>query len=106
MKYHVVTLGCQMNTADSNEMSAHLEKRGFSATPELEEADLVLVNTCTVRAQAENRALSLLGRLKEWKKEREGRLVILTGCAAERIKDEVASRIPQVDLTVGAKDID
>ena len=106
MKYHVVTLGCQMNTADSNEMSAHLERKGFSPTGELAEADLVLVNTCTVRQQAENRALSLLGRLKDWKKEKEGRLVVLAGCAAERIKDEVSRRIPQVDLTVGAKDIE
>jgi tRNA-2-methylthio-N6-dimethylallyladenosine synthase len=106
LKYTVCTFGCQMNVADSNEMSAHLERKGFSPTPELEEADLVLVNTCTVRQQAENRALSLLGRLKEWKRLKTGRVVVLTGCAAERIKDEVSWRIPQVDLTVGAKDID
>jgi len=106
MKYHVVTFGCQMNVADSNEMSARLEARGMASTPEIEEADLVLINTCTVRQQAENRALSLLGRLKEWKKAREGRLIVLTGCAAERIKNEVSWRIPQVDLTVGAKDIE
>lgn len=95
-----------MNTADSIEMSAALNAKGMNAVSSLEEADIVLVNTCTVRQQAEHRALSLLGRLKEWKTAREGRLVILTGCAAERIKDEVHWRMPQVDLTVGAKDID
>ncbi len=106
LKLYVETYGCQMNVADSEEMSADLIKRGFAPTADKEDADVVLLNTCTVRQHAEQRALSFIGRLKDWKRKRPGRKVIVAGCAAERLKKNLKTRFPQVDLVAGAKSID
>lgn len=106
MKLFVQSFGCQMNTADSEEMARPMLARGFVLTAELEEADAVLLNTCTVRQHAEDRALSLIGRLKAWKEERPGRFLIVAGCAAERTKDWLQKRFPYIDLVAGAKSID
>ena len=95
-----------MNEADSREMGQHLAKQGFSAAPSLEEADLALLNTCTVRQHAEDKALSYVGRLKDWKKKREQRMIIVTGCAAERLQKSLKHRFPHIDLIIGAKNID
>src|SRR4051812_28418120 len=105
MKVFTKTFGCQMNFADSDEMNRHFRDRGFTATAEEKDADAILVNTCTVRDLAEHKASSYLGLLKEWKEERPERVIILTGCAAERAKTEFKRRFPYVDLIVGAKDI-
>ncbi len=104
--FYVETFGCQMNVADSEEMSAELLRRGFAPTSDKEDADVVLLNTCTVRQHAEQRALSFIGRLKDWKSKRPGRAVIVAGCAAERLKKNLKTRFPQVDLVAGAKSIE
>lgn len=106
MKFFVETFGCQMNAADSNEMSLELIKKGWAPTVNKEEADLLLLNTCTVRQHAEDKALSFIGRLKPWKKKKTERKIIVTGCAAERIKKTLQKRFPHVDLVVGAKSIE
>lgn len=106
MKLHVISFGCQMNVADSEEMSRPLLDRGFQTTSELEEADAILINTCTVRQHAEDRALSQIGRLKTWKAERPDRILIIAGCAAERLKADLYRRFPYVDLVAGAKSIE
>ncbi len=106
LQFYVETFGCQMNVADSEEMGAELLRRGFTPTSNKEDADVVLLNTCTVRQHAEQRALSFIGRLKEWKKQRPGRKVIVAGCAAERLKKNLKGRFPQVDLVAGAKSIE
>jgi tRNA-2-methylthio-N6-dimethylallyladenosine synthase len=95
-----------MNVADSAEMMLHLSARGCEPASTLKEADIVLVNTCTVRDHAEHRALSFLGRLAKWKAEGEGRLIIFAGCAAQRLGRGVRRKFPQVDIIAGAKDID
>jgi tRNA-2-methylthio-N6-dimethylallyladenosine synthase len=106
MKFFVRTYGCQMNVADSNEMSRHLRARGLVETQDPDEASVILVNTCTVRQHAEDRAFSELGRLKRWKIRQPGRKVVVTGCAAERTKEYLEDRFPFVDLVVGAKSIE
>ena len=106
MKYYVRTYGCQMNVADSDEMSRHLEGRGLVATDDAAEASIYLVNTCTVRQHAEDRALSQIGRLLSWKEEAPNRKVVVTGCAAERTKEFLEHRFPHIDLIVGAKSIE
>ncbi len=95
-----------MNMADSNEMGRHLKAKGLLETKDPDEASVLLVNTCTVRQHAEDRAFSELGRLKEWKAKRTGRKIVVTGCAAERTKEYIEDRFPFVDLVVGAKSID
>ncbi|MBK8576071.1 MAG: tRNA (N6-isopentenyl adenosine(37)-C2)-methylthiotransferase MiaB [Elusimicrobia bacterium] len=105
MRFFVETFGCQMNVADSLEMGRRLRARGFRTTKQLDRADVVLVNSCTVRDHAEHKALSFLGRLADWKSAAPGRLLIFAGCAAERLKDRLGRRFPQVDLVAGAKSI-
>ena len=106
MKYYVRTYGCQMNVADSNEMGRHLQARGITQTEDADDATVLLVNTCTVRQHAEDRAFSEIGRLKKWKAQKPGRRVVVTGCAAERTKEYLEDRFPHIDLVVGAKSIE
>ena len=106
MKLHVIAYGCQMSEADGTEMSRPLLERGFTRTSELSEADAVILNTCTVRQHAEDRAVSAIGRLREWKEERPERFLIVAGCAAERIGGWLSKRFPFVDLVVGARSLD
>ena len=105
MRFYVETFGCQMNVADSLEMGRRLRARGYRATQNLDLADIVLVNSCTVRDHAEHKALSFLGRLAEWREASKDRLLIFAGCAAERLKDRLGRRFPHVDLVAGAKSI-
>ena len=95
-----------MNEADSEEMLLHLFGFGYQQTSVLNEADLVLINTCTIRDHAEHRALSYLGRLAKWKAEKQGRKIIFAGCAAERLGKSVQKRFPQADIVCGAKSLD
>src|SRR5947207_2444914 len=106
MKFYVRTYGCQMNVADSNEMGRHLKANGLVETLDPEEASVMLVNTCTVRQHAEDRAFSELGRLRKWKARGSGRKIVVTGCAAERTKEYLEDRFPFLDLVVGAKSIE
>ncbi|MBR3603856.1 MAG: tRNA (N6-isopentenyl adenosine(37)-C2)-methylthiotransferase MiaB [Elusimicrobiaceae bacterium] len=105
-KLFIQTYGCQMNIADSEEMAAHLLERGYIPTENLEEADLALINTCTVRDHAEHRALSFLGRLRKWKRENPQRIIIFAGCAAQRLGESLKKTFPFLDLVCGAKEID
>ena len=105
-KLFIQTYGCQMNIADSEEMAAHLLERGYMPTENLDEADLALINTCTVRDHAEHRALSFLGRLRKWKRENPKRIIIFAGCAAQRLGNNLKKTFPFLDLVSGAKDID
>ncbi len=106
MKLHVVAFGCQMSSADAGELAAPLLAQGFRAASEPEDADAIILNTCTVRQHAEDRALSLIGRLKPWKDQDDGRVLIVAGCAAQRLGDWIRERFPHVDMVVGAKSID
>ena len=106
MRLHTITLGCQMSAADGAEMSGPLYKRGFSAADSPQNAYAILINTCTVRQHAEDRAVSLIGSLKPWKNEDPNRVLIVTGCAAERLGEWIRKKFPHVDLIVGAKSIE
>ena len=105
-KLFVQTYGCQMNLADSEEMAAHLFARGYALTEDLDKADLALINTCTVRDHAEHRALSFLGRLRQWKRENPKRKIIFAGCAAQRLGEKLKKTFPFLDLVSGARDIE
>ncbi len=106
MKYHLITYGCQMNTADSEEMSQPLASRGFTATGSIKDADIVLMNTCTVRDQAEHRADSNIGRLRVWKEKNPDRILIVAGCAASRWGDSIRQKYPFIDLVSPATQIE
>ena len=88
-----------MNLADSEEMAFHLAARGYTRTENLQEADLALINTCTVRDHAEHRALSFLGR------EQAGRKIIFAGCAAQRLGQSLKKTFPFLDVVIGAREM-
>ena len=75
-----------MNAADSAEMLSAFVARGARETADVGDADVILVNTCTVREHAEHKAVSYLGRLEKWKAARPGRTIIFAGCAAQPAK--------------------
>ncbi|MDD5303217.1 MAG: tRNA (N6-isopentenyl adenosine(37)-C2)-methylthiotransferase MiaB [Elusimicrobia bacterium] len=106
MRLHVVTFGCQMSVADGEELASPLKGRGFTAVGDADTADAIVLNTCTVRQHAEDKAMSFIGRLREWKDKDPERVLIVAGCAAERLGPWIQKRFPYVDLVVGAKSIE
>ncbi|GAB1481587.1 tRNA (N6-isopentenyl adenosine(37)-C2)-methylthiotransferase MiaB [Treponema sp.] len=100
MKYFFETYGCQMNKAESTALELDLKERGWTASIDSESADLVLINTCSVRATAETRVMGRLAHFTAEKAKRPFRLVV-AGCMAERLKDELKARVPAVDHVMG-----
>jgi tRNA-2-methylthio-N6-dimethylallyladenosine synthase len=97
----IETFGCQMNTADSEQMLGRLGQAGWSPVEDPADADLVVFNTCSVRDHAEGKIRSRLGVLREQKRRQPGMRIAIAGCMAQREKDELLKRWPQVDLVVG-----
>ncbi len=104
-KVFIKTYGCQMNVYDSGRMSDALAAEGYVPTEYMEDADLVLLNTCHIREKAAEKVYSALGRLRETKKARaaEGRefMIGVAGCVAQAEGDEIARREPAVDVVIG-----
>ncbi len=99
--FHITTYGCQMNERDTEIMAELLVRKGMRRAAALDDAQVVLVNTCHIREHAEQRALSLLGRLAEWRRGSPDRILALTGCVAEAQGRAVRQRFPQVDIVLG-----
>lgn len=98
-KYHIWTIGCQMNIADSNHVAAELEKIGFGPTDKLDDADVVVLNTCVVRQSAEEKAMGKLGSLKPWKRQKAERTVALMGCmVGVKPSPQLLAAYPYVDV--------
>ncbi len=102
---YIHTIGCQMNVADSAQMAAALAPMGLRISPVLESADLVIVNTCSVRAKAEQKAFSFLGQLADLKRRRPGLIVGVAGCVAQQEGDRILQRAPHVDIVIGTRAI-
>jgi tRNA-2-methylthio-N6-dimethylallyladenosine synthase len=102
---YIHTIGCQMNVADSEQMAAALAPMGLSRAPVLESADLVIVNTCSVRAKAEQKAFSFLGQLGDLKRRRPHMIVGVAGCVAQQEGARILERSPLVDLVIGTRAI-
>lgn len=100
MKFHIQTWGCQMNDHDGEKLSGLLSAEGFEAVAEAEEADLVLLNTCSIREKAVHKVYSELGRLRE-EKQRRPLLVGVTGCLAQQEQEALFKRAPHIDFVLG-----
>ncbi len=98
MRYFLWTVGCQMNTADSEKLAAGFDRLGFEAVAEASDADLVVVNTCSVRQHAEDRAYSQLGRVRLVKEERPDLKVAVMGCMVGPKTGDLERRFPFVDV--------
>ena len=102
---YINTIGCQMNVYDSDQIVRVLEPNGFTPTASLDDADLVIVNTCAIRDKAEQKAFSFVGRLTKLKQRRPGLIVGVAGCVAQQEGEKILARAPQVDLVFGPKAI-
>ncbi len=104
MLYYMKTFGCQMNVSDSEMLATLLVERGFDETENEREADLVIVNTCSVREKAEVKAERKI--LEFAKTKPKHALLWVIGCMAQRVGEELMGRIPQISRVIGAKDIE
>ena len=102
MNFHIHTYGCQMNVRDSEAVSALLQAQGYVPTDEAS-ADIILVNTCSIREKAEDKAIGKLGLLCASKRGRPGRIVGVMGCMAQRMSDELFRRVRGLDFVVGTR---
>lgn len=100
-KFYIESYGCQMNFNDSEVVASILEKEGFGATRNYEEADLVLLNTCSIREKAEQTVRKRLGEFRRIKEANPGLLVGVLGCMAERLKTKFLEEEKLVDLVIG-----
>ena len=99
MKYHIWTEGCQMNVADSQRVASALERLGYRAEADIEQADVVVLNTCVVRQSAEDKAYGRLTSLLPVKKRRPGMVINLMGClVGVRGADKLREKLPLVDV--------
>lgn len=101
LKLFIETVGCQMNELDSELVVAALRKQGYELTADVDEADTVLFNTCSVREHAEHKIYSALGRLRFSKRQRPQQVIGVIGCMAQKDQTGIFQRAPHVDLVVG-----
>ena len=102
-KAHIRTYGCQQNEADSELISGMAVQMGYEITPDVEEADLIIVNTCAVREHAELKALSITGQFKHLKEKKKSLVIGICGCmvSQEHRKEDVKHKYPYVDFIFG-----
>lgn len=105
--YHITTFGCQMNEHDSETIAGMLSEMGFSQAPERDGADVVVINTCSVRENADKRFFGTLGQLKHIKKDNPDFTICVCGCMMQQqhIIDSIKSKYPWVDVIFGTHNI-
>ena len=105
-KYYIETQGCQMNEYDSDKMKDLLSQNlGFQSTKNKEEADILIVNTCSIREKAQEKVFSLLGNWRKLKKNKPELVIGVAGCVASQESDEISQRAPYVDMVIGPQTI-
>jgi tRNA-2-methylthio-N6-dimethylallyladenosine synthase len=106
-RVYIETYGCQMNELDSELVQGQLESLGYSFVAKADDADVVLLNTCSVRDHSEHKVWSYLGRLGVQKREEQREVVVgVLGCMAERESDHIFARMPHVDVVCGPSMLD
>lgn len=104
-QYFLETFGCQMNVVDSERIAALLEQNGYLPTDNPEQADLILLNTCSVRDKAERKVIGHLGRYKPLKQQRPELILGVGGCVAQQEGEAFLQRVPYLDLVFGTHNI-
>jgi tRNA-2-methylthio-N6-dimethylallyladenosine synthase len=103
--FHIITFGCQMNEHDSERMTGILEAQGYTPSLGVDDADMVILNTCSIREKAEQKFFSVLGRLKQVKDTKPSLKIGVAGCIAQQEGKKILSRAPYVDMIFGPSDI-
>ncbi len=104
-RFSIRTYGCQMNVHDSQKVSNLLHHDGWSAADSADSADLLIINTCSIRDKAEHRLYSELGKLREWKSAQPGRIIGVAGCVAQQQGDALLLRFSQLDFVYGTHNL-
>jgi tRNA-2-methylthio-N6-dimethylallyladenosine synthase len=104
-KLFIRTFGCQMNVHDSEQLAQLLKGSGYTTTDSAEEADLIIVNTCSIRDKAEQKVYSQLGRYRHLKQEKPGLVLGVCGCVAQQQGERFIEKIPYLDLVFGTHNI-
>ena len=104
-RFHIKTMGCQMNEYDSDFLAQSLIQNGFSPENEVGRADVVLINTCAVRAKPEQKACSFLGRMADLKERNPELIVGMIGCLAQMKGKELMKRFPLLDFIMGPREL-
>lgn len=97
----ILTYGCQMNISDSERMLAELGKIGYTETQEMGQADLIIINTCAVRENAEDKVYGKIGEIKGLKRKNPDLILGITGCMAQKEGDALIKRAPHIDFVLG-----
>ena len=105
-KVSIASLGCSKNLIDSEQMTALLESGGYEIWENEEDADIMIVNTCTFVEDAQTESINCILELAQYKKEDSNKLLIVTGCLAQRYKEQILREIPEVDAVVGTNEYD
>ena len=104
-KYYVKTFGCQMNVHDSEKIAGMFELDGMIKANSEDNADVLFINTCTIRENADDKLYGTLGQLKQWKNKQSDRKLLVGGCAAQKDKTLVRDRAPWVDVVIGTHNL-
>jgi tRNA-2-methylthio-N6-dimethylallyladenosine synthase len=104
-RYVVRTYGCQMNEHDSERISGLLEADGMVRADSEDDADVVVLNTCCIRENADNKLYGNLGHLRPWKDAKEGRQIVVSGCLAQKDRELVATKAKHVDVVMGTHNV-
>ena len=102
-KVYIETLGCQMNKSDAERMFGMLEHLGYTETTEPKEADMLIINTCSIRQLSEDKAYSAIGVWGKWKKTNPDLKIVFAGCVAQQAGKTLFQRAPYVDLVLGTQ---
>src|SRR5688572_14113872 len=105
MKIGFVSLGCPKNLVDSEVMLGMAEKEGHEITADASQADVLVVNTCAFIDRAKQESIDTILEMAELKGQGPGRRLIVTGCLAERYRDELKKEIPEIDVVLGTGDV-
>jgi tRNA-2-methylthio-N6-dimethylallyladenosine synthase len=105
VKYVVQTFGCQMNAHDSERMEGVLRAHGWRSAHAASEADLIVLNTCSVREKAEQKLRSEVGKLAPLKRARPDLVIAVAGCVAQQEGEQLLSRVPHIDIVLGPDNI-
>jgi len=105
-KLFIRTFGCQMNVHDSEQLEELLKAQGYARTESAKEADLIIVNTCSIRDKAEQKVYSQLGRYRHLKKTKPGLQIGVCGCVAQQQGGRLLEKTPFLDLVVGTHNLD
>ena len=99
--FYIRTFGCQMNVHDSERIAGLLESDGMTAVETAGDADVIVLNTCTIRENADQKLFGYLGSLKKVKQERPGLQIVVGGCSAQKERESIRERSPWVDVVFG-----